>query len=595
MHFWLVKESIIPVSKRIGIGWNWEILLWTLVSTALSLVCFTEYFIPSSSTHAERVFGWGYRAYIGIALGLYVLLIVDAARTLRKLDGSQRTELQVWLLGGCSVAASVIAFMALRSVTGDSRYGGLQPVMILIFYVGTVLAITTYKIFDARQIVLVVFQKFSLVVSVAGVGFFCYESLSLFLPESLAFFGTTAVALSAASALNSWLDRLFHFYPRENVARQTILAAAQRESRIERLEPAFCEILKGWGQCDRVIIASGIGDALTGNGVELPESGAVSRAIRQLRWATPERLVRERSTDDRAALAKFLHEMQLGVLVVMDGPSLTTLVGVGVAASRRPYTYPQVTQLMELASIMESALERAHFSAKAQHSEQLATVGLLGANLAHEIRNPLVAIKTFVHLLPTHHQDPVFREKFFRLIGDEVTRIDQLTEQLLDLASRHHYTAVPLNLHPVLLSSLELVKAKAGDKQVRVLTEFQAAPDAVFTDAGAAKQVILNLCFNAIQAVEARSADDRWIKVATRNTPGGVEVTVSDGGPGITAEVRPRLFQPFQTTKSTGFGLGLAICRDILANVQASINVDPPVPGQGATFRVTYPCQPSSS
>ena len=78
---------------------------------------------------------------------------------------------------------------------------------------------------------------------------------------------------------------------------------------------------------------------------------------------------------------------------------------------------------------------------KVQHAEQLATVGLLGASLAHEIRNPLVTIKTFVHLLPQHHQDPVFRDKFFKLIGDEVNRIDRLTEQLLDLASPRAYAA----------------------------------------------------------------------------------------------------------------------------------------------------------
>jgi signal transduction histidine kinase len=72
-------------------------------------------------------------------------------------------------------------------------------------------------------------------------------------------------------------------------------------------------------------------------------------------------------------------------------------------------------------------------------------------------------------------------------------------------------------------------------------------------------------------------------------------MAIADSGPGIAPEIRPKLFQPFQTTKSTGFGLGLAICSDILANLNASITVDPPVPGQGATFRVIFPCQPSSS
>jgi signal transduction histidine kinase len=194
-------------------------------------------------------------------------------------------------------------------------------------------------------------------------------------------------------------------------------------------------------------------------------------------------------------------------------------------------------------------------------------------------------------LLPQHHQDPAFRDKFFKLIGSEVNRIDRLTEQLLDLASPRTYVTEALELHPVLRTSLDLVAAKATDKNIQFLTDFHAAPDQAFTDASAAKQVMLNLCFNAIQAVESRTGE-RWVKVSTRNVAAGIEMAVADSGPGIAEEIRPRLFQPFQTTKSSGFGLGLAICSDILANLNATISVDPPAPGQGATFRVIFPCQP---
>lgn len=286
----------------------------------------------------------------------------------------------------------------------------------------------------------------------------------------------------------------------------------------------------------------------------------------------------------------FLTEQGLGVLVVVEGPSLTALIGVGIAASRRPFTYPQVTQLQELASIIENAIERSHFSVKAQRAEQLATVGLLGASLAHEIRNPLVSIKAFVQLLPQHYQDPVFREKFFHLIGDEVMRIDRLTEQLLDLASPRVYSAQMVELNAVLNSTLELVAAKATDKRIQFLTNFQANPSVIFTDASAAKQVILNLCFNAIQALEAR-AGDRWVKLTTHNLMNRIEVVVEDSGPGIAPEIRSRLFQPFQSTKSSGFGLGLAICNDILTGLSATITVDPSEPGRGATFRIIFPCQ----
>jgi signal transduction histidine kinase len=86
---------------------------------------------------------------------------------------------------------------------------------------------------------------------------------------------------------------------------------------------------------------------------------------------------------------------------------------------------------------------------------------------------------------------------------------------------------------------------------------------------------------------------ERWLLVATRKTTDGLEMSVSDSGPGIATEIMPRLFQPFQSTKSSGFGLGLAICRDILGHLNAVITVDQPAPGNGATFRVVFPCRPS--
>lgn len=493
------------------------------------------------------------------------------------------------------MVASVLVTMALNAATGDRLYIRIQPVLVLLFYAGLAFAITARRIFDARQIMLVCSEKVTLILIIAGVAYVCDSLFATLLPEPLAFIATTAIALWVAVTLSAWIDRVLHFYPQAVSARQAAFTAARQQSRLETLERAFVDVLRGWGQTDRAVVLSGVKGALTGSGIEVPPDCPMVEALRQLRWATPERLARERGSPARQALADFLSKHGLGIIVISDGAGVTVLVGVGVAASRRPFTYPQVTQLMELASIIESALERAHLSVKAQHAEQLATVGLLGASLAHEIRNPLVTIKTFVQLLPQHYQDQAFRDKFFRLIGNEVARIDRLTEQLLDLAAPRTYSAHPVELHLLIRESLDLVAPKAADKQIKLITEFGAQPDVVLTDPTAVKQVLLNLCFNAVQAVETQSGTDRWIQIATRVVPEGVELRVSDSGPGIGAQMWPRLFQPFQSTKSTGFGLGLAICSDILAALNATIKADPPVPGRGATFRVTLPCPPSTS
>lgn len=592
---WLVKESIL--SDLGGTVWCWfrSSIGWLLVPVVFGVLPFTEAFIPSISTGDNQIRGWAYKFYYAGVLAAYLVIFLDAIRKLGALTGVRKLELQVWLCGGCFVAIMIYGLSGLSALTNDSIYRGMQPIAVLVFYAGTAFAITTNRIFDARQILLVVLEKLTLVLCVSGAVYVLQWVFAAFLSDPFSLLATTSVALWLAASLSSWLDQRFDFFPQGVIARQAAFAAAQRETRVDKLEEAFLALLRGWGQTERAVIVSGSKDHFVGSGIDLGSDSVVASSMRQLRWVTPERISRERQSPERVAVGEFLSAHNLGVLTMCEGPSLNVLIGVGISASRRPFTYPQVTQLLELGSIIQSALVRAHFSAKVQHTEQLATVGLLGASLAHEIRNPLVSIKTFVQLLPTHHQDPAFRQKFFRLIGDEVGRIDQLTEQLLDLASPRTYAAMEIELHPVLRASLDLVAAKAAHKNVQFLTDFQAAPDRAFTDASAAKQVMLNLCFNAIQAVESRESEERWVRVATRNTNSGIEMAVADSGPGIAEEIRPRLFQPFQTTKSTGFGLGLAICSDILANLNASISVDPPEPGHGATFRVTFPCQPLSS
>lgn len=593
LSLWAVKESILGRLDFGNRAWVLQNSVWLVAPLVLAVIPLTEAFIPAHSTDSNRVTGWGYSVYYGGLVSAYLILLFQSLRSLRHLSGAARLELQVWLGGGVVTVGFIYFLIGVGALVQEPIFRRLQPLVILFFYAGTAYAITTHRIFDARQLVMLVTEKLLLVSTVVGVGYLSYRIAAIWMENTPAYVISSVISLWAGGALARRLDELLQLFPEGVSARQAAFAAAQKESRKEDLEKSYLALLKGWGHCEHSLVATvrrdSVGDDLGS------DSPAVIRALRELRWATPERLDRERATPNREALSAFLLTRQLGVIVLAEGRSLAAIVGVGVPASRRPFTYPQVTQLIELASIMESALERVHYSSKVQHAEQLATVGLLGASVAHEIRNPLVSIKTFVQLLPTHHHDPRFREKFFKLIGDEVTRIDQLTEQLLDLASPRTYSAAQLDLHPVLRSSLELVAAKAAHRQVRLITELHADPDRAYTDASAAKQVMLNLCFNAIQAVEAQPLDSRWVKLATRNTEAGIEMAVSDNGPGIAPEIRPKLFQPFQTTKSSGFGLGLAICSDILANLNASISVDPAEPGRGATFRVVFPCQPSSS
>jgi signal transduction histidine kinase len=591
----MVKEGINGTFRPRSPTWLRENLIWFSTALLFFLLPFSELFIPSSSTETQRIRGVGFYVYYAGVVALYAKLLIDSLADVKSSSGAKRLELQVWLCGGSIVAVVIYILSGLGYLSGNAIYRALQPIAILVFYGGTAYAITSHRIFDARQIILVGLEKVILVSVAAAAAYATNWVLDLSPPSLLNSAIITTIVLTTVELLRRWLGRQFQFLPKGDAARQATFAAAQRETRADKLEEAFRALLASWGQTEHALILSGTRSTVSGSGIQLDGDGIVVTTMRSLRWATPERIARERATPERQAIGSFLEENGLGLLVLEDGAALTVLLGVAVGTSRRPYTYPEVTQLLELAAIMQAALERAHYSAKAQQVEQLATVGLLGASLAHEIRNPLVSIKTFIQLLPHHYQDARFREKFFRLISDEVERIDQLTEQLLDLASPRAYLAQVVELHPLLSASVELVAAKAAHRNVQVITDFSASPDRAYTDASAAKQVMINLCFNAIQAVEGSDRPEKWVRVSTRNVSVGIEMAIADSGPGIAPEMRPRLFQPFQTTKSSGFGLGLAICSDILTNLSATISVDPSVPGQGATLRVTFPCRPTSS
>jgi signal transduction histidine kinase len=608
IHFWLVLHGALSTEHVASVGRFFRRnLVWVAVTLILTFLPTTYFFIPEDSTDAARRFGPGYDLYIGSVAALYGFLAVAAYIGSRRLSAGRRLELQVWLFGGCTMTTLILLLMLLNRIHpwNSDLVRIYQPVVVMVFYAGTAIAITTGRLFDGRQLFVMVLQKVVLVLCVAGVAYQLDAWIaSLLIPDPArdpsellkwgAWLATSAMALWFAGALNSALNRWLKVFPEATEARRAAFEAAKAELTLDGLEQVFLSVLRGWGKAEHVLVLSGPKDDIKGCGIRLPPNAPMVDTLRRIRWVTPERLARERADPEREDLRRFMHDHQLGVLVCSRGLTLTILVGVGVPISRRPYTFPQVQQLIELAEIMESALERAHFAMRAQQAERLATVGLLGAGVAHEIRNPLVTIKTFVQLLPQRHQEDGFRRKFFQLISEEITRIDRLTERLMELGSPRSYFMVAQPLHPLLRGTLELVEPKATDHGVDIATDLQATPDVIDTDAAAARQVLLNLCLNAVHAMQS-STGPRRLNLTTRNVPGGIEVCITDTGPGLASEMLPRLFTPFQSTKSTGFGLGLAISSEIMSGLKGTIAADPPAAGQGATFRLIFPCPSPSS
>lgn len=590
MHIGVLELSIAYGSLQAAPRWRRRCAGWFAYSLVLAWVCFTRFFIRSESTPAHRLYDWGYYVYIAGALAGYAYVFFRMLADIRRVDGVRRLELEVWLLGGCFAAAAIPVMIWLKANSHSLGYVQMQPIFILLFMGGTAYTITTHRLFDVGQILRLLVHRAVLVLLCSAEAFGVFWMAEKVAPRPVAFVVAIGVLTIFFGPVRRWLDRHFGYYQQESIARNAAFDVARKEVRLEHLQEEFRNILKGFGLAEQAIVLSGANAWLSGCGVQVGGDEPEIVTLRELGWATPERLIRERESPGRKALARFLDEQQLGVALIVQGPSVSVLTGLGRSATRRPYNYQQVKQLRELSSIFQGPLERAHIASKMQHTEQLATMGLLGASIAHEIRNPLVSLKAVVQLLPAHHGEKEFQDKFFTLMIDEVKRIDRLTEQLLDLASPRAYTTQPIRLHAAVQSGLELVTPRAKDTGIPIEAHLQAQPDEILCDPSAVKQVIINLCLNAIQILDGWDGP-RFIRVATQNWPGHIDLTVTDSGPGIDPTMRGRLFQAFQSTKSSGFGLGLVVCRDILASLNATIIVDPPQPGEGATFRVSFPCR----
>lgn len=208
------------------------------------------------------------------------------------------------------------------------------------------------------------------------------------------------------------------------------------------------------------------------------------------------------------------------------------------------------------------------------NSIRLATIGQLAAGLAHEIRNPLTAVKGFLQLYSLGNS---LDWETLQLIKAELNRINQLVTDLLYLSAP---LTVPQNLEQHDLNQLarevaELLKPEFQAMGVQLELQLAALP-LVAMDKNQLKQVLLNLVQNALQAVPTRQGQ---VVLETARQNARIIVRIRDNGPGIPPELQERIFDPFYTTKEHGTGLGLTICRQLIKAHGGQIRIDSQ-PGQ---------------
>lgn len=215
--------------------------------------------------------------------------------------------------------------------------------------------------------------------------------------------------------------------------------------------------------------------------------------------------------------------------------------------------------------------------------DQLANLGLVSASIAHEIKNGLVAINTFVGVLLEKESD----HELAQMVMRELKRIDSLATQMLRLSSPKPTVFASVSLHETLEHSLRLLEHQFKSRLIAVQTDFRAGNDRVRGDESQLQQAFMNLLLNAAEAMGNHG--QLWVATELFGER-RLKIFIRDTGPGIATENLTRLFEPFFTTKRHGTGLGLAICQRVAEEHLGNIEVKSE-PGHGSTFIITLPVE----
>ena len=262
-----------------------------------------------------------------------------------------------------------------------------------------------------------------------------------------------------------------------------------------------------------------------------------------------------------------------------------------------------------LVAIFQDLTERKRVEEQLRRADRLAALGQLAANIAHEVRNPLAAISGAVELLRDDLAPTGSNRQLLDMLLGEAHRLKFITGQFLDFAKPQSLLFRPCAVRPLAEETLRLLERSGEWHRNTSWSVAEQTPDTlVLADADQFRQVVWNLCLNAMQAmpgggtltVTIRSATPDSEVIAASPRPSGqppvpisgdppsdewVEITFQDTGKGIAPEELQRVFDPFFTTRPSGTGLGLAIARKILDSMGGYIGVESAI-GTGTTFRV---------
>jgi len=337
----------------------------------------------------------------------------------------------------------------------------------------------------------------------------------------------------------------------------------------------------------------------------LPDIPANSKMVDWLR-ANREILL----LDDSGEVTEYLHDelrpfVSRGMELVLPLISMERLIGlVFLCLGQATLSKTQLTSLQLLSKqaglAFENALlfkERLRQNERMYRAEQLATMGQFAAGIAHELRNPLTAIRSTIQFLASEFADGSEQQRLSQITLEEVDRVNGIVGNLLSLAQPAESQPVPLDLAREVEKCIAFVEARARSQNVELQVVCEERLPTLVIDPAELRQVLLNIVANGLQAMPTGGV----LRIGVHRSPSGVRgpesgsahrgqgdgilIEIADQGPGIPPELRDRVFEPFFTTKAGGTGLGLAICRSIVRRYDGEIWIED-AEGGGTSVKV---------
>jgi signal transduction histidine kinase len=291
------------------------------------------------------------------------------------------------------------------------------------------------------------------------------------------------------------------------------------------------------------------------------------------------------------AIRRSLLQAEQRLLLTVD--QLDQAVKSEVAAETNDKPTSAVERMAVSASAVLQRLRRSERDAL--RAEQLAWVGQMAAGLAHEIRNPLMAIKVLVQAAAERRVGPGFHPQDLKVLEEEIVRLEQIVCGFLDFARPPRPEIRPVDIRDLAERTVDGVKARAELQGVEIRVVPPTGPTVVSADPNQLRQVLFNLMFNALDAQpQGGHITVRFgiLPAAADGFPALV-LSVEDNGPGLPEQLGDRIFEPFVSTKESGLGLGLSICRRIAESHAGSLTAEMLVAG-GSAFVLRLPVIPPS-